>query len=344
MATPSASLALRHLRHATRLREDVGLSDGQLLERYLARRDEAAFESLVLRHGPMVLGVCRRILRNEADAEDAFQATFLVLVLKAASIRSRGLLGSWLYGVANNTARKAKAMNRVRRAKEVERSPVAKELRDEGDLGELHGRLDAEVSRLPETYRAAIVACDLEGKTIKEAAAALGWPQGTVATRLRRGRALLAKRLASQGVTLPASLVATPAVPASLVSATVQAATGVAVAQAVTTGVVSAQVAALIQGVMNSMLLTKVKTTAVAFAILFLGLGGSLLSQSRTGLSSPLVSAAQANPDDNLKNTLLALDKHLWEASARGDWRERQKFLADDLVSISILGKYGKAD
>src|SRR5688572_11669564 len=138
MATHPATLALQHLRHATSLREDAGLSDGQLLERYLARRDEQAFRSLVLRHGPMVLGVCRRILRNEADAEDAFQATFLVLVLKAASIRARGQLGNWLHGVAHNTARKAHAMSRVRRAEEREAGTREKERYDGADARELH--------------------------------------------------------------------------------------------------------------------------------------------------------------------------------------------------------------
>ncbi len=338
MATHTASLFLQRLRQAALLENDAGLSDGQLLERYLARRDESAFQSLVLRHGPMVLGVCRRILRNEADAEDAFQATFLVFVLKAASIRARGRLGSWLYGVAHNTARKAKAMSRARRAKEQEAGAATKERRDEADAQELQELLDAELSGLPEMYRAAVVACDLEGKTIKEAACLLGWPPGTVATRLRRGRALLAKRLGGRGVVIPGGLVA---VPASLLGSTVRAAMGVAAGEAVTGGLVSAQVAALVQGVLSAMLMTKLKT-AVVVAVVFLGLGGSLLSQSRMGPTTP--AGAQAKADDNLKNTLLALDRHLWEAFARGDWRERQKFLADDLVSISLLGKYGKAD
>jgi RNA polymerase sigma factor (sigma-70 family) len=340
MATHTASLFLQRLRQAALLENDAGLSDGQLLERYLARRDESAFQSLVLRHGPMVLGVCRRILRNEADAEDAFQATFLVFVLKAASIRARGRLGSWLYGVAHNTARKAKAMSRARRAKEQEAGAATKDRRDEADAQDLQGLLDAELSGLPEMYRAAVVACDLEGKTIKEAACLLGWPPGTVATRLRRGRALLAKRLGGRGVVLPGGLAA---VPASLVGSTVRAAMGVAAGEAVTGGLVSAQVAALVQGVLSAMLMTKLKTTVVV-AVVFLGLGGSLLSQSRMGPTTPAPAGAQAKADDNLKNTLLALDRHLWEAFARGDWRERQKFLADDLVSISPLGKYGKAD
>src|SRR5919199_40464 len=114
---------LLHLRQAA-LRKDGGLTDADLVGRYLGRRDEAAFEALVRRHGPMVLGVCRRVLGNEADAEDAFQATFLVFVRKAASIRRRGQAGNWLYGVAHNTALKARDLIRRRRAKEREAGPV----------------------------------------------------------------------------------------------------------------------------------------------------------------------------------------------------------------------------
>src|SRR5579872_4081314 len=120
MKENAASRAIRYLRRVTLRQDGAGLTDGELMEQYVTRRDEAAFEALVHRHGPMVLGVCRRILRNEADAEDAFQATFLVFVRKATSIRSRGTVSNWLYGVAHNTALKANAMNRKRRMKERE--------------------------------------------------------------------------------------------------------------------------------------------------------------------------------------------------------------------------------
>src|SRR6266404_2733195 len=116
MTTKALATALQHLRRAVLRQDGAGLTDGELLECFITQRDEAAFEALVRRHGPMVLGVGRRILRNEADAEDAFQATFLVLVRKAASIRPRRMVGNWLYGVAHNTALKAKAMGSKRRA------------------------------------------------------------------------------------------------------------------------------------------------------------------------------------------------------------------------------------
>src|ERR1017187_9799769 len=118
MPTSQLNGVIRHLRRAVLLRDVHDLTDGQLLNRYLAHRDETAFESLVRRHGPMVLGVCRRVLRNHHDVEDAFQATFLVLVRKAASIRPKEMVANWLYGVATNTAMKAKAMAVKRQMKE----------------------------------------------------------------------------------------------------------------------------------------------------------------------------------------------------------------------------------
>src|SRR5438552_6488098 len=156
-------------------------TDGQLLSQFLSRRDEAAFVSLVRRHGPMVLGVCRRVLGNTADAEDAFQAAFLVLIRKAATIMPRGKLASWLYGTAYLAARKARALAARRRARE-------KQVRDlpepatvaEGIWHDLVPVLDRELHRLGDRYRLPLVLCDLEGRTRKEAAEQLGWPEGTV--------------------------------------------------------------------------------------------------------------------------------------------------------------------
>src|SRR5579875_3151773 len=169
MTTTGVNRLIRNLRQAALRQDGAGLTDGELLELYVAGRDEAAFEALVRRHGPMVLRVCRRVLRNEADAEDAFQATFQVLVHKAASIRCPNTVSNWLYGVAYNTALKAKAMNYKRWAKERESATVPKaEARGEV-WQEVQALLDAELSGLPDKYRIPIVLCDLEGKTIKEA-------------------------------------------------------------------------------------------------------------------------------------------------------------------------------
>src|SRR5437879_3347223 len=172
------------LRHTARMHASAILTDTQLLEQYVAQKNDSAFEAIVRRHGAMVLGVCRRILRNEADAEDAFQATFLVLVRKAVSIRSGGTLGNWLYGVAYNTALKAKAMNTRRRTKEREAGVVPKSQATEEVWRAVQAQLDQELFGLPEKFRIPIVLCDLEGKAIKEAARQLGWAQGTLASRL----------------------------------------------------------------------------------------------------------------------------------------------------------------
>src|SRR5437762_2038739 len=152
MATSQMSEVLQHLRRAVLLREGVGLTDAQLLTNYISRHDEAALAALVQRHGPMVWGVCRRVLRNHHDAEDAFQATFLVLVRKAASIASRELLANWLYGVGYNTSLKTKALAARRRTRERQ---VAEMPEPEGapqdPWSDLQPLLDQELSRLPDT-------------------------------------------------------------------------------------------------------------------------------------------------------------------------------------------------
>jgi RNA polymerase sigma factor (sigma-70 family) len=183
------------------LRDGAGMTDGQLLECFLSQRDDAAFECLVRRHGPMVLGVCRRVLHHVHDAEDAFQATFLVLARRAASLRDRELVGNWLHGTAYRAALEAKAARRRVKERQVRAMPDP-ETMDKADWAELRLVLDHELNRLPEKYLAAILLCDLEGRTRKEAARQLGVPEGTLSGRLTTARRLLAKRLAGRGVTL----------------------------------------------------------------------------------------------------------------------------------------------
>ena len=184
----------------------AGLDDGQLLERFVARRDEAAFAALVALHGPMVLGVCRRMLRDGHDVEDAFQATFLVLVKRAGSIRDPGRLGPWLHGVARRVAMRARAEAARRRSHQdlsgpavvAEEPAVRPASRAEGD--DVLGVIDEEVARLPSRYRDAVVLCDLEGRSYAEAARRLSCPMGTLQSRLARGRARLRTRLVRRGV------------------------------------------------------------------------------------------------------------------------------------------------
>jgi len=199
MGAPQLGRVLAHLRRVLLKQETAELSDSALLNLYLLHRNEAAFETLVRRHGPMVLGVCRRVLRNPHDAEDAFQATLLVLVRKASSLRTPGLVGNWLYGVAYRTALEAKKMAAKRRLKEAKVVPQSPPASTWDDLQTL---LDQELDRLPDKYRAVIVLCDLEGMTRKDAARRLGWPEGTVASRLAGARKTLAKRLSRHELAL----------------------------------------------------------------------------------------------------------------------------------------------
>jgi RNA polymerase sigma factor (sigma-70 family) len=261
MVTSRLQGVLRHLRGVL---DDA--TDGQLLERFLASRDEQAFEVLVRRHGPMVLGVCGRVLGNAEDAEDAFQATFLVLARRAASVRKRSALGSFLYGVARHMALHAKRAAARRRAKEAKAMP-----RTESKTDDLREVLDQELERLPEKYRAPLVLCDLEGRTRKEASRQLGLPPGTVASRLARGRTLLARRLSRHGpvfsagaLTLLLSEVAS-AVPAPLVSSTVKAAVLGAAG-------VATPVGALVKEATKAMFLMKLKVVVMVAALV--GAGG----------------------------------------------------------------------
>jgi RNA polymerase sigma factor (sigma-70 family) len=271
MAKSQLAAAFQRLCGAALAGRHADLTDGELLEQFVGRRDEAAFEALLRRHGPMVWGVCRRVLHDEADAEDAFQATFLVLVRKAAGIRPRGMVGNWLYGVAQNTARKAKAMNQKRRARDRKAALTPRQEPAEEAWHDLQPLLDQELPALPDKYRAAIVLCDLEGKSIKEAARHIGWPQGTVATRLRRGRALLARRLARHGLTLLggglaaglAQSTAAAGVPQPLLRTTLAAASWFAAGGTAAPGVLSAKVVVLTEGVLKMMLLTRLKTAAL---------------------------------------------------------------------------------
>jgi RNA polymerase sigma factor (sigma-70 family) len=276
------------LRRAASVSQSAHLSDGELLALHLASGDEAPFEALLRRHGPMVLGVCRRVLQNEADAHDAFQATFLVFLRKAATIIPRDMVGNWLHGVAYKTALKAQAMNRQRRANEREARAALPPGAGHGALQDRLELLDEALSRLPAKYRSAIVLCDLEGKTIKEAANQVNCPPGTVASRLAGGRALLAKRLTRYGLCLTAATVAEalargavpPGIPKALVRSLVQAAATVAAGQQVA-NVMSAKVVALTERVVKTMLIAKLKTlTPVLLATVALGGGGVLWSYS----------------------------------------------------------------
>src|SRR5262245_920300 len=178
-------------------------TDASLLERYVRRQDQEAFADLVRRHGPMVLAVCRRVLQHTQDAEDTFQATFLVLVRKAATLDQSQPLAGWLYTVAYQTALNARGSAAARRHREAQAMsrPIAK-ADEPGAAGELRLLLDAELSQLPDKYRLPVILCYLDGRTNEEAARQLGWPVGTVKVRLARARDQLRNRLSRRGLAI----------------------------------------------------------------------------------------------------------------------------------------------
>ena len=273
------------------------LSDAQLLERFIGQRDEAAFEVLMWRHGPKVLGVCRRILHHEQDAEDAFQATFLVLVRKASSIGKRQSLGSWLYRVAYHVALRArrKAAKRTTRQMEVPDVAAAESV-PEVVWRDLRPVLDEEVNRLPEKYRAPFVLCYLDGMTNEEAARELGCPKGTILSRLAWARQRLQRRLTRRGVALSAGMLGASlaseasgaGVPTALVDSTLKASLLVTAG-----GAVVGQAAVLSTGVLQTMLWTKVKVvTGCMLAVGALGIAGGMVT--RPMLGAKLMASQQA--------------------------------------------------
>jgi RNA polymerase sigma factor (sigma-70 family) len=275
---------VRQVRRLALGRDGGDVTDGELLRRFVAQRDEAAFAALVHRYGPLVLGVCRRVLHHRQDAEDAFQATFLVLMHKAGSITRPELVGNWLYGVAYHTARNARVSATRRRLREREVGEMGRPqpVTDEAAGRELRAILDEELSALPEKYRVPVVLCELHGKGRREVARHLGCAEGTLSSRLARARQLLRRRLARRGAGLSAGALAatlsrdaaSAAVPATLSAATVQTVM-LAAASAAPAAVVPAQVAALTETALKSLFLARLKTTTLA--ALAVGLVGAAL-------------------------------------------------------------------
>jgi HlyD family secretion protein len=282
----------------------AGLSDRQLLERFAGRRDptaEAAFEALVLRHGPMVLRVCRNVLHDPNDVQDAFQATFLVLVRRSGAVRQLESLGGWLYGVANRVAARARVESARRRAVEGRaalRVVEAFEPTLEAESEEFGPIVQEEVRRLPEKYRAAVVLCYWQGLTHDQAAVQLGIPLGTVRSRMARARELLRRRLTRRGLTSLAGAVGvgfegasdmiarlTP-VPGKLLQATIRSAVGQATGQ-----VVSGMAACLVQRVLWSMTMIKIGGVVAGVVLVGLvgygvGIAGQQAKESRSGPSA----------------------------------------------------------
>jgi RNA polymerase sigma factor (sigma-70 family) len=295
MLSDPLGMALRRLLHRVSVAPSAGVSDAELLERFVHCRDQAAIETLLWRHGPIVLTTCRRMLGHHADSEDCFQATFLVLCRRASTIAKRQCLGSWLYKVAYRVCLRVRAA----RLRQPVWSPetaeqVATETESDIERRELRFILDKELNRLPERYRAPLVLHYLEGKTVEQTAQELGWPQGTVSSRLARGKELLRVRLVGRGLTLSAATAT-----AALASATVTAGVPLPLArttlQSLLTGAASQPVASLAQEFLRAQLHNRLKWAVALLLAVGTAAGGmgAILTRHRpdnpdlAGVSNP---------------------------------------------------------
>jgi RNA polymerase sigma factor (sigma-70 family) len=294
---------VRQLRRVVTRSDGATLSDVELLRAFAASEDGTAFALLVERHGPLVWGVCRRILRDHHAAEDAFQATFLVLARKAGSVAAGELLAGWLHGVARNVARKVRSTlsqttGRERPLSEAPEPPIAEVSQDNLAAG-----LDEAIARLPAAYRTVLILCDLEGRTRKEVAELLGLPEGTVASRLARARSLLGRRLGVDALGVLSSLPAAP-VPAVLVSTTVELAplfvTGSSVG-------IAPNVADLAEGVLRLMMRTK--RMALLALLLLLGTVGLPFALPAGGDDQPAREAEKPKEAGGLTGRIVVLSK-----------------------------------
>jgi C-terminal peptidase prc len=278
------------VRHVHRLAGGVAAeaTDRQLLQRYVAHRDEAAFTALVERHGPLVLRVCRRLLGQAEDAEDAFQATFLVLARRAGSVRWRDSIHGWLHEVASRLAAEVRVKAERRRCHEAQAAArVPASTWPDHAARELGAVLDDELHRLPERLRTPLLLCYLEGRTSDQAARQLGWSLRTLERRLARGRALLRARLTGRGITLSAALLAptlgrSAAVPSLLTVKTIKS----AIAFASGTDSVPESAAALAQAMLRGMVMTRVKWAAVIVLVLGTVAGATVLTHQPFGASA----------------------------------------------------------
>jgi RNA polymerase sigma factor (sigma-70 family) len=292
MATTNLNAFLRRLTRGMIAETLADQSDRQLVELFLAGRDGAAFEAIVRRHGPIVYRVCWRVLRQEQDTEDAFQATFVLLAQRVHTLRKRASLASWLHGIAHRVALKAKAEAAVRRCRE-QRATKSGGPTDQVTWEEVRGLLDSELAGLPEKWRLPLVLCYLEGRTHDEAAEQLGWSVRTLRRRLDEARTALGRRLSRRGVAVPAALSAilfsdcavSAALPARLVGPAVEAAARIAAGKAVGTALVSAKVLAWAEGVHKTMMLSKLKTT------LALVLTAGVIAGAAAGMGLPVLAA-----------------------------------------------------
>ena len=331
MAGETLGEVIRRLGRVGGLQGDLAQTDGQLLERFARRRDEPAFAALLARHGPLVLGVCLRLLHDSQDAEDAFQAVFLALARKAGAIQRQALVGPWLYGVAWRVAVRLRGRTTRRREREDSGADLNALPARDAACSDVRWVVHEEVQRLPDVYRSAVVLCCLEGKTNEEAARLLRRPVGTVKSRLTRARELLRTRLTRRGMALGgATILAVTTAPASaaLAGATIRAAVPFAAGEVV--GVFgTARAVALSKGVLHTMLLTKMKSAAaLLLGVLLFGTVGGLAYRALAGEpgQGPKPAAAAAEKAEPVDRPAPKEDQE----AIQGTWR---------VASIAVNGK-----
>ncbi|QEH36031.1 ECF RNA polymerase sigma factor SigW [Aquisphaera giovannonii] len=315
MAETAKGAALRRLEAVFEIGPAGDLTDGELLGRFASGRDDRAFAAIVDRHGPMVLRVCRGVLGDRHEAEDAAQAAFLVLARRAGSIERRGSAAGWLYRVARRIAVRSRVASARRREVEAlaggARPPSGADGAQDVPAAELHEELD----RLPERYRAPLVLCYLEGLTHEQAASRLGCPRRTVETRLARGRARLRETLLRRGVVpsaalVAASLAAIPEAPAAWLEATILAGSAYTKGRSAAAGVASAAALSLAEGALTTMIAKKALVAAAASLVLGgLALGGGLRAAARgpepgPGVSPPAPATSAPVPSPTQEITL----------------------------------------
>ncbi len=332
-------------------------TDRQLLEAFAAQGDESAFAELVRRHGPLVLGVCRRVLGNVQDAEDAFQAAFLVLARKAATLRPRDSINNWLHGVAFRIALKARSQAWRRRQKEKAAVAQKSATSPQEAWNELRAALDEELERLPAKYRTVLLLCCLQGKSRDEAAEELGWSAGSVKGCLERGREMLHKRLTKRGLTLAAALSvdlcsASPILAAALTARTVQAALRFATVPGAHAAVAE-PILRLAQGALRAMMIAKIKTLGMALVMLCFASGAIWVAHDVLVECPASVSAATTHhaptletdelPGKQVDEAAKQNEGILWLRTDLDEKPPRRPFIANPPV-VHVRGKVIRID
>ncbi len=349
MANGQLGTVLRYVRQLVGTQEIGDRTDGQLLEAFADRHEAGSLETLVLRHAPLVWGVCRRVLRDAHEAEDVFQATFLVLVKKAATLDQRGSLGNWLYTVAYHLALKARMKAARQPTSAAEAADMAQTERSDTDSEELRAVLDEELHRLPAKYRGPVVLCYLQGKTNEEAARELGYPPGSMSYYLGRGRERLRERLRRRGLSVAPALLApilaesaTAAIPPALLRATLQAGLVCAAGQS-GVGAISAEALALAEGFLQATALAPLRiTAAVLLAMALLGTGAGVLAYRAAESDKP---AATSSPPAEARPDFGSAARHLAAAVERQvrDWQPQAEERRIDQIGWARDLRHAKA-